>query len=204
MISFLCLFGAMVAVAVAKRSGVIENDVARRFVGIILGLMLICAGNVLPKFRLFESGGSDPAKALAAGRFAGWTFVLAGAAYVVFWRLAPMPRVTLLSSIVGLSAFALVGMDLLRRTAGARSPRPRPTASESTLVKRLLLGTILLSLGWGIAIFLVDHFWGDTASMWMGVIWSIVIPSVIGLATPQPAGESASIAAEMGCGAGSG
>ena len=54
-----------------------------------------------------------------------------------------------------------------------------------TLAKRILLGTILISLGWGIAIFLIDHLWGDAAAMWVGVLYPVILGSVIGLTTTR-------------------
>jgi hypothetical protein len=158
---------------------VIDNDLAKRGVGIIFGLMVIGAGNLLPKFRLFDALQLDPVKALAAERFAGWAFVLAGAAYVAVWALAPMPSVMPISSIVGLAAFALVAVDLMRRVGGARASVATSQATEATLVKRTLLGMSFLAFGWGVTIFLVDYIWGDAVSQWVAVIWSILVASGI-------------------------
>ena len=105
------------------------------------------------------------------------------------WALAPMPSVMLISSIVGLAAFALVGLaafalvtlDFMRRVSGGRASVARPQASEATLVKRILLGTLLLSLGSGVTIFLVDYIWGDAVSLWVGTIFSIVISSLVAI-----------------------
>ena len=101
-VGFLSLFAAMVGVAIAKKTGMIDYGLAKRCVGIVLGLMLIGTGNLLPKFRLFESPRLDPAQGLAATRFAGWTFVLTGSVYVAVWALAPTSSVVLVSSLVGL------------------------------------------------------------------------------------------------------
>jgi len=80
----------------------------------------------------------------------------------------------LVSSIVGLSSFALVAFDWTRRAIAKKPSTAGRQATEATFVKRFLLGTMLLSLGWGFAIFLVDHIWGDTVSRWAAVIFSIV------------------------------
>jgi hypothetical protein len=175
-VGFFSLFAVIVAIAIAKKTAAIDYDFAKRGVGIVLGLMLIGVGNLIPKFRLFDSPRRDPAKTCAAERFAGWVFVLAGAAYVAVWAFAPMSGVMLISSILGLAAFALVAFDWLRRVRNAEARTARPQPTEATLVKRFLLGTILLTLGWGVAIFLVDHVWGDAASLWVGIIYSIVVP----------------------------
>jgi hypothetical protein len=184
-IGFLGLFAGMVAIAVAKKTGALDYELAKRCVGVVLGLMLVCAGNLLPKFRMFDTPGSDPVHALAAERFAGWVFVLAGAAYVAVWALAPTASATLVSSMVGIAAFAFVGLDWLRRAGRTEAPAARPQASEATLVKKFVLGTILITLGWVIVIFLVDHIWGDTVSRWVGIIYSLVIASLVVLITAQ-------------------
>jgi hypothetical protein len=172
-VGFLGLFAVMIAIAIAKKTGAIDYDLAKRGVGIIFGLMLIGAGNLLPKFRLFDVAQLDRVKALAVERFAGWVFVLGGIAYVAVWALAPMPSAMLISSIVGLAAFALVAVDFIRRASGARTSVATPQATDATLVKQTLLGMLLLSLGWGVTIFLVDYIWGDAVSQWVAVIWSI-------------------------------
>ena len=107
-VGFLGLFAVMIALAISKETGVIEHDVAKRGVGVIFGLMLIVVGNLLPKFRLFDSPRRDPAQTHAAERFAGWVFVITGTAYSIIWAFVPMSSVMLVSSIVGLSSFALV------------------------------------------------------------------------------------------------
>lgn len=180
---FLGLSAVVIAVAIAKKTGAIDYDVAKRCVGVVFGLMLIWAGNLVPKFRLFGKRGSDPARSLAAERFAGWTLALVGAAYAAVWGLAPMANVTLISSIIGLAAFAVVAALWLRSAGSTASHAGGPHTTETTLAKRILLGTLLVSLGWGIAIFLIDHFWGDKASQWAAVAYAIVVSAAIGLIT---------------------
>ena len=181
------LVAVLIAVAVGKETGAIGHDVAKRSIGIILGLMLIGVGNLLPKFRLFDAPGRDPAQTLAAERFAGWVFVITGTAYVFIWVFTPMSSVMLVSSIVGLSSFALVAFDGTRRAIAKKPSTAERQATEATVVKRILLGTVLLTLGWGFAIFLVDHIWGDAVSQRVTVIFLIVFVLVAPrLATRPP------------------
>jgi hypothetical protein len=187
MLGFLGLVAVMSAIAIGKETGAIENDIAKRGVGIILGLILIAAGNLLPKFRLFDAPGRDPAQTLAAERFAGWVFVITGTAYVIIWALAPMSSVRLVSSIVGLTSFALVAFDLIRRAIATKPSAAGRQATEATYVKRMLLGTMLLGLGWGFALVLIDLIWGDTVSQRATVIFSIVFVLVAPLLGKRPA-----------------
>jgi hypothetical protein len=168
------LVAVLIAIAIGKETGAIGHEVAKRAIGLILGLMLIGVGNLLPKFRLFDSPCRDPAQTLAAERFAGWVFVITGTAYVIIWVFTPMSSVLLVSSIVGLSSFALVAFDWTRRAIAKKPSTAARQPTEATVIKRTLLGTGLLTLGWGFAIFLVDHIWGDEVSQRATVIFLIV------------------------------
>jgi hypothetical protein len=101
-----------------------------------------------------------------------------------------MPHVMLVSSIIGLSSFALVAFDWIRRAIARKPSTAGRQATEATYIKRILLGTMLLSLGWGFAIFLVDYIWGDTVSQRAAVIFSIVFVVVAPLLAKRPARES--------------
>jgi hypothetical protein len=190
MVGFLGLVAVMSAIGIGKETGVIEHDLAKRGVGIILGLMQIAAGNLLPKFRLFDAPGRDPAQTLAAERFAGWVFVISGTAYVIIWAFTPMSSVILISSIVGLSSFALVAFDWIRRTIARKPSTAGRRATDATYAKRILLGTMLLGFGWGFVMFLVDYLWGDAVSQRVTVIFLIVFVFAALLLTKRPARDS--------------
>ncbi|MGC2161302.1 MAG: hypothetical protein WA634_05285 [Silvibacterium sp.] len=80
--------GSRLAIA----SGVSSSpDFARRAVMAIAGAFLAFTGNAIPKmFTPLASLDCDPARAQAARRFAGWTWVLAGAAVCVAWLALPI------------------------------------------------------------------------------------------------------------------
>lgn len=168
-VGFMGLFAVMIVIAICKETGVINHEVAKRSIGILLGVMLIAVGNLLPKFHLFDSPRRDPAQTLATERFAGWVFVIAGATYAIIWLWTPMPQVILLSSFVGLGAFLLVAVDWLRRGFGSKPSTATRKPTGTSFDKRLLLGTMLLTLGWGVAMFLADYIWGDTFSHWAAI-----------------------------------
>ena len=78
----------------ATASGATSSpDFARRAVMAIAGAFLAFTGNTIPKI-LTPLGnlGCDPARAQAVRRFAGWTWVLAGAAVSVAWLGLPILR----------------------------------------------------------------------------------------------------------------
>lgn len=175
MAGFLGLFVVVLAMALGKESGLIGHEVAKRGIGVILGLLLIGVGNLLPKFHLFDSPRRDPAQTLASERLAGWVFVVAGAAYAIIWAFVPMPSVIVISSIVGLSSFALVALDWVWGAARSKPSATTRPPTGAAFDKRLLLGTLLLTLAYGMAMFLVDNIWGDTVSDWAGLVFTSLL-----------------------------
>lgn len=189
-LGFFGLFAVIIAIAVVKETGLVGHDAAKRGVGVIFGLMLIAVGNLLPKFHLFDSPRRDPAQTLVSERFAGWVFVIAGIAYSLTWILVPMPSVIIASSIVGLSSFALVAFDWIRRTSQNSATLTSRQPTGVSFDKRLLLGTMLLTLGWGIAMFLIDYLWGDRVTDWANIAFiSLLTVGSIPLLARRPALE---------------
>ena len=183
---FLGLLVVIAGLAIGKKTGLVDYDVAKRGVAMALGAMMIGAGNLLPKFRLFDAPGRNPARILSAERLAGWTFVLGGIAYVVIWALAPIENAMLVSSIVGLGAFAFVALSWAR-AAGGSSPAASLESGrggESAAVKRILLFSILLTLLWTVVIFLVDYAWGDRASQMVAIGYPIAIGVLVSVTVP--------------------
>ncbi len=175
------LFAAMMGIAFAKETGMIDNDLAKRGVGAVMGLMLVLVGNLLPKFRLFDAPGRDPAAAMAAERFAGWTFVVVGVVYALVWSLAPMPSALVASSLIGLSGFALVALNWVRVAIRDRAVAAAPGTTVETFTRRFGLAVILITLLWGVAIFLVDYVWGDRVSQWAAIVFAVVLVPITGV-----------------------
>ncbi|MGA7521682.1 MAG: hypothetical protein WBW84_04325 [Acidobacteriaceae bacterium] len=76
----------------AIASGAASNpDFARRALAAIAGAFLAFLGNAMPKMLTPLAGMyCDPARAQAARRFAGWTWVLAGVTVCVAWLALPI------------------------------------------------------------------------------------------------------------------
>ncbi len=84
----LAALGSRLATASGPTS---SPDFARRAVMAIAGAFLAFTGNAIPKMLTpLASLDCDPARAQAARRFAGWTWVLAGAAVCVAWLALPI------------------------------------------------------------------------------------------------------------------
>tara|TARA_E500000318_G_scaffold17776_5_gene18286 strand:- start:39209 stop:39835 length:627 start_codon:yes stop_codon:yes gene_type:complete len=87
----LILLAASLAIAL-RDAGTIQGDLSKRFVGVIIGAVLVVMGNAMPKkLAPIDCNGScatnttDPARAQKLQRFMGWTFVLAGLIYMGIW-----------------------------------------------------------------------------------------------------------------------
>lgn len=86
----------------------IGAEAARRTLGVLMGAVVMLAANAVPK-TLPPFGGTrrEPAAEQALRRFAGWTLVLGGAAFVLAWAVAPLAYANLLAAS-GLGSALLV------------------------------------------------------------------------------------------------
>jgi hypothetical protein len=123
--AFLGLVGIVTAVAAAKGMGLLEATAARRAIGLLIGVMALVVGNFLPKLRPLNSPETNPAKGMAAERFAGWILVLAGVAYIGLFLFAPLAQAGRVSSVIGISALMAIAANWiwLGRAALWRSRR---------------------------------------------------------------------------------
>ena len=168
--AIIAVLAAVVAVGIGRRTGVLEPELAKRFGVVVFGFMLAVVGNYIPKFVV---PWSTPAT-VAARRFAGRIFVLAGLAYIPTCLLAPMPQAVVVPSLIGIGAFAVAGINWMR--AAGRPPR-RHTAdgaaadghtSRAFEIERAA-PHILLGLFFVFVIFLSGVLWGDAVARWMAV-----------------------------------
>jgi hypothetical protein len=115
--------GIVTAVAATKGMGFLEATTAKRAIGALIGVMALVIGNFLPKLRPLNSPDANPAKGMAAERFAGWILVLAGIAYIALFLFAPLDQAGRLSSVIGIGALMAIAANWawLRRAAVWRS-----------------------------------------------------------------------------------
>ncbi|RIJ23858.1 hypothetical protein D1224_06285 [Henriciella barbarensis] len=168
------IVGAMLAFGITKKTGILDPDLARRGAAAMLGLMLVVMGNYTPKLRLFQPAGEHTG-ASAVDRFAGWTFVVAGLAFVAIWLFAPIDKAMLASPMIGVAGFLVVLARWLawgERAGGTASVLPRPTPVRTAVF------ILLVSLLWTFAIFFADTIWGDRVAQWMAMGLIIVIAAV--------------------------
>jgi hypothetical protein len=107
------------AVKVAAALGVIADaDVTRRATMAMMGAFLMYYGNAIPKTLTPLSAGCDAARAQAAQRLAGWTWVLAGLGLGVAWVALPVAVADAVSTVLlaGGMLVSVAQLVRLRRT----------------------------------------------------------------------------------------
>jgi hypothetical protein len=154
---FLALMGVAGAIAAAKTAGIIETTVERRALGLVIGVLVVLTGNLLPKTRPLSAAGGGRARAMAVERFAGWTLVLAGLSYVALFMFVPLDQARTISSIIGMSAIAVVAANWLwqLRSAASRGQKTMddtdanaPVPSKAVADRRKLLFHLLFAFLW--------------------------------------------------------
>jgi hypothetical protein len=187
-ITIAAVLAVVAAVAVGRRTGILEPELAKRIGVLVFGIMLAVLGNYLPKFAI---PWSTPATA-AARRFAGWVFVLAGGAYVATCVFAPMPQAVVASSIIGIGAFVLAGANWMRvirqsaRVPGVNGEAtvdgpPSPAVAVARASSHILLGLFFVFV-----VFLSDALWGDAVARWMAVGYSMLTVIGVGVSSIVP------------------
>jgi hypothetical protein len=89
----------------------LSADLARRWLGVLTGLVLVVYANALPKeLSPLARMRCDPAAEQAMRRFAGWALTLGGGAYAMAWLVAPLDRANPIAvGLLGTSLVLVVG-----------------------------------------------------------------------------------------------
>jgi hypothetical protein len=104
----LLILGAAASLRYAQSASWLSEAWSRRLMQILIGFMLAAYANLIPK-QIGRPRGSPRAEsaAQAALRVGGWSFTLAGLAYVGLWGFAPLPFADIASMIVVAVAIAV-------------------------------------------------------------------------------------------------
>ena len=140
-IGFLVLTAFAVATALANRAGLLDAFVARRAIGVLVGLMAIVIGNFVPKMRPLGATDRNLATVAASERMAGWILVLIGTTFVGLFTFAPLEEARALSPLVAGGGLVLIAGDWIwaARTGRSGSASRRPDTMERRTVAAWLL-----------------------------------------------------------------
>ena len=110
--------GLLVAALILAASGAlalaspeyVSDELAKRLVGIMLGVVVVVYSNAAPKaLTPLALMRCDPAAEQSMRRFAGWALVLGGLGYAAVWLLAPLSNAGMLSvAVLGGALVAVV------------------------------------------------------------------------------------------------
>jgi predicted lipid-binding transport protein (Tim44 family) len=100
--------------------GYLDPEWSRRLLGALLGAVVVAYANDIPKALAARARMrcSSPAADQAARRFAGWSLVLGGLAYMLAWLLAPLDRAGLIGGLALGAAVTCAALGCIR--IGAR------------------------------------------------------------------------------------
>lgn len=109
------LLGSIIA-TLFKEIEVIDSAMTKRISGVLIGVMLICMGNYMPKKRSQSCGSccgpsntqSQFKKSNRVQRFLGWTFVIAGVLYAAVWLLVDLERTSIATMLIFPAAVLLI------------------------------------------------------------------------------------------------
>jgi len=174
-LGFLGFALAAATLAAAEKLGFLDAAVVKRAMGLIIGVMIVVTGNFLPKARPLNAPGVNPAgPAAAAERFAGWTLVLVGIAYLVLFALAPLDQARKISSLLGIGAMIYIAASWAWMARGALlggredSPAARALAAEKRRLIVPLLFAFFYALATASAVFLLhNRHQIEEVSWWM-------------------------------------
>lgn len=178
------LIGGLAGVILAGALDMLDRDMTRRLACSVFGLMLLGAGNVLPKIVTPVRTGQTQQGLRRADRIAGGIFVLAGLACVAAAFIAPPAQILLIEAIIGIGAFLIAG--LIWAGASLAAPNRGMTETDDSAhaakarVQRLTVFLILNALFWVFLIFVADVVWGDAGARWMLVPF-IIVNSLLGI-----------------------
>ena len=164
MVSFLGFALSAAALAFVQKMGFIEAALAKRAMGLIIGVMVVITGNFLPKTRPLNAPGvNPPGPSAAAERFAGWTLVVVGIAYIALFAFSPLDQARKISSILGIIAMIYVaaswGWMLRGALLGGReeTPADKLRAAEKRRLILPLLFAFFYALATASAVFLLHN-----------------------------------------------
>ncbi len=168
---------ALFAVAIGKKTGMIDNPTAVHAANVILGLMLSLFGNYFPKFaRPLDEQLDVAARQLAADRWSGRVMVFAGFVYAALWLIAPLTddQLKVVAPVFVLVVLALVFANQMFISRTGVLPFRKGRSLTRAEVSRNGAYLILHALAWAYAMMLADVIWGDQSTIWMIIAFTVV------------------------------
>lgn len=165
LLSAAAILAFSLGIAAAKKTGLMAPELARQVAGVGFSLLIILAGNRLPKLvPALQADPSQHARLQRADRRAGLLLVVIGLLCAGAWLVLPGVVARTVAGGVGVVGFVLAAATLW--SGGARLERLPPL--------RAGLLQILAGLAGAHLIFVADGVFGDTAALVAMVGWMVV------------------------------
>jgi hypothetical protein len=102
------ILGTAAALRYMQGLDLIEPDVARRTMQVMIGLILAAYANLMPKdVGRWRASARAAARAQSVLRVGGWSMALAGLAYAGLWAFAPLAFANIASMVVVAAAMLI-------------------------------------------------------------------------------------------------
>lgn len=176
-IGIVAFVGALLFVAIGKKTGMLDNSTALHGANIIMGLMLALFGNFFPKFaRPLDEQLDVAARKLAADRWSGRVMVFAGLTYAALWLIAPFTddQLKFAAPTFVLIVLAIVAANQIFVAGTGILPFRRNRPLSKSEIARNGAYVVLHALAWAFAMILADVIWGDRSTTWMIVAFTVV------------------------------
>ncbi len=180
--TFLVFSILLFALAMLEKRHLIDSDLARRGMGLLVGVLMMTAGNYLPKSRPLRALRCSTASARAAERFAGWVLVAGGAVETIVFLFVPLAQARFISAYVGAGVVLAIACDwallflrsLRRQPGGAEQAESEPAAQGEREMLFLVLAVLCI---------LVTAFlklqWPEQVSSPVLATWIAILPAVV-------------------------
>jgi len=174
-VGFLGVTLLTMAIGLADKMGVIDAEVAKRAIGLAIGLMVVVVGNSLPKLRPLHSNGAK-AYSTASERLSGWALVLAGSAWIALFAFAPLNLARYVAAVIGIGAVTLIAVlwtRLVRRTLFGIRPNERTaipgamSAGPRRMIGYLLFAFFFVVITACVKFLIVEKHLADHVASWM-------------------------------------
>jgi hypothetical protein len=164
------------AFGLANKIGVIDAGVAKRGIGLVIGLMIVVIGNYLPKLRALAWARAN-AGSIATERMSGWMLVLTGIAWIAVFSFAPLDQARHVSAMIGISTLTIIavnwawharrGLLLIRKEQEGSAISTEQTAGNRRIVGYLLFAFFYAFVTACVKFLIDDKQVADKLTSWM-------------------------------------
>jgi hypothetical protein len=180
----------------ADKMGVIDSVIAKRAIGVSIGLMLAVIGNFVPKLRPLNSSRVQ-ANSTAIERLSGWTLVLVGCGWIALFVFAPLNQARYAAALIGIGAVAAIAViwtwsalrtifDIRRESEGTAISFAIP-AGPRRLISYLLFAFFFVVITACVKFLIAEKHLADQLTSWMLFVFGMLYAGLFAILEHQHA-----------------